>query len=269
MRAIMGHYTGKIVWITGASSGIGEALAYELARRGATLVLSARRAEQLEQVQGRCDQPERHLVLPLDLTDPASLASATKQVLDRFGHVDLLLNNGGISQRGTATETLIDVDRRIMEVNYMGTVGLTKAVLPSMLARGKGHIVVISSVAGKIGTPLRTAYSASKHALHGFFDSLRAEVHDRGLRVTVICPGFVRTDITVNSLKGDGTTFAQMGEAQAKAMSAEEFARRAADAIARERPEVLIGGAKEIFAAQLHRFLPRAYHYLVRHVKST
>lgn len=269
MRASMGHYTGKVVWITGASSGIGEALAYELARRGAQLVLSARRVEQLEQVCERCEHPDRHMILPLDLTDPASLAIAAEQVVERFGQIDVLLNNGGISQRGTATETVIDVDRRIMEVNYMGTVGLTKAVLPSMLARGQGQIVVISSVAGKIGTPLRSAYSASKHALHGFFDCLRAEVHDRGLRVTMICPGFVRTEITVNSLRGDGTKFDQMGDAQAKAMSPELFARRAADAIARERAEVLIGGGKELFAAQLYRFFPRAYNYLVRRVKST
>ncbi len=269
MRATMGHYTGKVVWVTGASSGIGEALAYELARRGAKLVLSARRVEQLEQVLARCEQPDRHMVLPLDLTDPASLTRATAQVLARFGHVDVLLNNGGLSQRGTATETVIDVDRRIMEVNYMGTVGLTKAVLPSMLARGQGQIVVISSIAGKVGTPLRSAYSASKHALHGFFDCLRAEVHDRGLRVTVICPGFVRTEITVHSLRADGSTFDQMGDAQAKAMSAELFARRAADAIARQSAEVLIGGSKELFAAQLHRFFPRAFNYLVRRVKST
>lgn len=269
MPAHMGHYTGKVVWITGASSGIGEALAYELARRGAKLVVSARRADQLERVRAQCEQPDEHMVLPLDLTDSGSLAAAAAKVVERYGQIDVLLNNGGISQRGTASETLIDVDRRIMEVNYMGTIGLTKAVLPRMLERGAGQIIVISSVAGKIGTPLRSAYSASKHALHGFFDSLRAEVHDRGVRVTVICPGFVRTEITVHSLRGDGSLYEQMGDAQAKAMSAELFAQRAADAIARERAEVFIGGGKELFATQLFRFFPRAYNYLVRRVKVT
>jgi dehydrogenase/reductase SDR family protein 7B len=265
----MGHFGGKVVWITGASSGIGEALAYELSRRGAKLVLSARRADLLEQVRSRCEQPDQHMVLPLDLTDAASLPAAAAQVRERFGRVDVLINNGGISQRGTASETVLDVDRRIMEVNYMGTVGLTKAVLPGMLERGAGQIVVISSVAGKLGTPLRSAYSASKHALHGFFNSLRAEVHDRGVRVTLVCPGFVKTEITVHSLRGDGSLYEQMGEAQAKAMSAELFARKAADAIARQRTEVFIGGGKELFATQLFRFFPGAYNYLVRRVKST
>jgi dehydrogenase/reductase SDR family protein 7B len=269
MRATMGHFAGKVVWITGASSGIGEALAYELARRGAKLVLSARRADLLEQVRSKCDHADQHMILPLDLTDAASLPSAAAEVIDRLGQIDVLLNNGGISQRGTASETILDVDRRIMEVNYMGTIGLTKAVLPGMLERGAGQIVVISSVAGKIGTPLRSAYAASKHALHGFFDSLRAEVHDRGVRVTVICPGFVKTEITVHSLRGDGSLYEQMDSAQAKAMSAEQFAYRAADAIARERAEVLIGGGKELFATQLFRFFPSAYNYLVRRVKST
>lgn len=265
----MGHYTGKVVWITGASSGIGEALAYELARRGAKLILSARRTEQLEAVRARCERPGDHLVLPLDLADAAKLPEAAKQVLDRFGAIDILVNNSGISQRSMANETSLDVDRRVMEVNYMGTVALTKAVLPSMLERGRGHIVVVSSLAGKVGTPLRSAYCASKHALQGFFDCLRAEVHDRGLRVTIVCPGFVKTDITVNALKGDGSSFAQMGDAQAKAMTADEFARKCASELEREGAEIMIGGGFEVTAVKLSRFLPGLYRYLVRRVKST
>lgn len=264
----MGHFTGKVVWITGASSGIGEALAFELARRGAVLVLSARREPKLEAVRDRCERPDDHLVLPLDLTKTETLAAATERVLDRFGRIDILVNNGGISQRGTVVETDIDVDRRIMEVNYMGTVALTKAVLPSMLERRDGQIVTISSLMGKIGTPLRSAYAASKHALHGFFDCLRAEVHDRGVHVLVISPGYVRTEITKNALTGDGSTFDQMGDAQSKAMTAEAFAIRAATAIARDREEVMIGGP-EVWAARLQPFFPRLYSFLVRRVKST
>lgn len=264
----MAHFSGKVVWITGASSGIGEALAIELARRGATLVLSARREAQLEAVRQRCERPEDHLVVPLDLTEAESLPAATERVLDELGRIDILVNNGGISQRGTVMETELDVDRRIMEVNYMGTVALTKAVLPAMLARHKGQIVVVSSLMGKIGTPLRSAYAASKHALQGFFDCLRAEVHDQGVHVSVICPGYVRTDITKNALTGDGSTYDQMGEAQSKAMSAETFARKAADAIAHDAAEVMIGGP-EVWAARLQPFFPRVYNYLVRRVKST
>jgi dehydrogenase/reductase SDR family member 7B len=264
----MGEFSGKIVWITGASSGIGEALAYELARRGAVLILSARREELLEQVRRRCERADQHLVLALDLTATETLADVTTKVLERFGHVDVLVNNGGISQRGTVAETSLEVDRRIMEVNYMGTVALTKAVLPSMLARGRGQIVVVSSLMGKIGTPLRSAYAASKHALQGFFDCLRAEVHDQGVYVSVISPGFVRTDITKNALTADGSTYDEIGDAQSKAMSPEAFARKAADAIAKHRDDAMIGGP-EVWAARFAPLLPRVYNYLVRRVKST
>lgn len=264
----MGEFSGKVVWITGASSGIGEGLAYELARRGAVLVLSARREDLLEQVRRRCERAEQHMVMPLDLTATETLATATATVLERYGHVDVLVNNGGISQRGTVAETALDVDRRIMEVNYMGTVALTKAVLPSMLERGRGQIVVISSLMGKIGTPLRSAYAASKHALQGFFDCLRAEVHDRGVHVSVISPGFVRTEITKNALTADGSKYDEIGAAQSKAMSPEQFASRCADAIARRTSDAMIGGP-EVWAARLKPFFPRLYDYLVRRVKST
>ncbi|HLT36718.1 MAG TPA: SDR family oxidoreductase [Enhygromyxa sp.] len=264
----MTEFAGKVVWITGASSGIGEGLAYELARRGAVLVLSARRADLLEQVRERCDRADQHLVQPLDLTATDTLAAATAAVLERFGRVDILINNSGISQRGTVAETKLDVDRRIMEVNYIGTVAMTKAVLPSMLAQKRGQIVVISSLTGKIGTPLRSSYAASKHALQGFFDCLRAEVHDQGLHVSVISPGFVRTEITKNALTADGSTYDEIGDAQSKAMTAEQFARKCVDAIARREADVMIGGP-EVWAARLEPFLPWLYRYLVRRVKST
>jgi short-subunit dehydrogenase len=262
------RFSGKVVWITGASSGIGEALAYELARRGATLVLSARREPLLERVRGQCDRASEHMVVPLDLGDSASMPAVAAKVLERQGRIDILINNGGISQRSTVSETTLDVDRRIMEVNYLGTVAMTKAVLPSMLTRRRGQIVVISSLMGKIHTPLRSAYAASKHALHGFFGCLRAEVHDRGVHVCVICPGYVQTEITKNALTGDGSTFDQMGDAQSKAMSAEQFARRCADAIADDASDKMIGGP-EVWAARLAPLLPRLYDYLVRRVKST
>ena len=198
-------FDGKMVWLTGASSGIGEAVAYALAARGARLILSARRVEKLQAVQAACARPDRHRILPLDLADPASLAAAVPQALAHGGAIDVLINNGGISQRAQAVETDLAVDRRIMEVNYFGTIALAKAVLPSMLERGAGHIAVVSSLMGKFSTPRRSAYAASKHALHGFFDALRAEVHHAGVRVTLICPGYVRTDISRHALTADGT----------------------------------------------------------------
>jgi short-subunit dehydrogenase len=268
IRADMGYFSGKIVWITGASSGIGEALAYELARRGAILVLSARREPLLERVRGQCERGSEHMIVPLDLAATDSLAAAVAQVIERFGRVDILINNGGISQRSTASETSLEVDRRIMEVNYYGAVALTKAVLPSMLARRSGQIVAISSLMGKIYTPMRSAYAASKHALQGFFSCLRAEVHAQGVNVQVISPGFVRTEITVNALRGDGSTYDQMGDAQSRAMSAEQFATRCADAIASNSGDRMIGGP-EVWAARLAPVFPRVYDRLVRRVKTT
>jgi len=258
----------KKTWITGASSGIGRALAAELARRGAVLTLSSRRPEVLDEVRGEIESGERHQVLPLDLTDTASLDRAARSLLDRWGSVDLMVHNGGISQRSLARETALDVDRRIMETDYFGAVVLTKALLPSMRERGEGRFVVVSSLVGKIGSPLRSGYSAAKHALHGFFESLRAEEHDAGIRVTMVCPGFVRTDVSVNALTGDGRPQGTMDRGQARGMSAEECSRSIADAVERERDEVLIGG-KERFAVLLWRFLPSLYRRMIRRARVT
>ena len=191
------------VWITGASSGIGEALARVLDRRGARLVLSARRSERLEAVKASLTRPQEHRVLPLDVTATDRAAEHVAEALTG-GPVDVLVHGAGISQRSRAAETELAVDRRLMEVNFFGAVALTKAVLPSMLDRGAGHFVVVSSLVGKISTPLRSGYSASKHALHGFFDAVRAELYERGIRVTLACPGFIRTEITLHALTGDG-----------------------------------------------------------------
>ncbi len=260
------YFEEKIAWITGASSGIGEALAEALAERGARLVLSARREDRLRQVQAACAHPERHLVLPLDLADAASLGAAAQQALDAFGRIDVLINNGGIGQRGRAVETQIEVDRRIMEVNYFGTVALTKAVLPSMLARGSGHVVVVSSLVGTFSTPRRSAYAASKHALHGFFDALRAEVHDAGVRVTVVCPGFVRTAISIHALQADGTPHGAMDAAQQHGLAPDVCARKILRAVERGKAEVYIAG-KEKAAVYLKRFLPGLFNRFIRTLK--
>jgi short-subunit dehydrogenase len=245
------------VWITGASSGIGEALAYELAKRGARLVLSARKASTLEAVRARCERPDAHEIVPLDLADQTSVNAAAAKVLG-VGAVDVLVHNGGISQRSLVEETSLDVDRRIMETNYFGTVGLTKAVLPSFLARGAGHFLVVSSLVGKIGSPLRSSYAASKHALHGFFDSLRAETAARGVRVTLVCPGFVATNVSKNALRGDGSAHGVMDEATAGGISAEECARGIARAIEKDQSEVLLGG-KEVAAVYAKRLVPSLF----------
>lgn len=247
----MSRFANQTVWITGASSGIGEALAVAWSREGARVILSARNAQELERVRKACANPERHVVLPLDLTDTSAIFEAAKNV----GNVDILVHSGGVSQRSLAAETSLDVDRAIMDLNYFGTVALTKAVLPSMLARKSGHIVPITSVIGYVGVPLRSAYSASKHALHGFFETLRAETAKDGIRITIVVPGYVRTNVSQNALRGDGTAHGKTDDTHRKAMLPEDAAPRIIDAVAKNKPEVRVGG-KEIHAVLLRRYFP-------------
>jgi len=259
---------GKVVWITGASSGIGEALALRFAERGARVVLSARRGEELERVRQAMAEPQRHLVVPLDLADEAGLRRAADEVLERCGRVDVMVHNGGISQRALARDTELAVDRRLMEVDYFGAVVLTKALLPSMRRSGAGRLVVVSSLVGKFGTPQRSGYSAAKHALHGFFESLRAEEHAAGIRVTMVCPGFIRTRVTYNALTADGSPQGTLDRAQAKGMRPEACARRIVAAVEAGRDELLVGG-RERFAVYLWRLSPALFRRLVRRARVT
>jgi dehydrogenase/reductase SDR family protein 7B len=261
-------WDGKVVWITGASSGLGEALAHAFARRGARLVLSARNEERLLAVQAACAHPERHFVLPLDLADEATLAPAVATALARSGAIDVVVHNGGVSQRSLAKDTGLAVDRRIFEINFFAAVALTKALLPTMLARKSGHFVVISSLVGKFGTPLRSGYSASKHALHGFFDSLRAETWRDGLKITLVCPGFIRTAVSLNALTADGSPQGTMDRAQEHGMAPEVCAEHIVRAVERGRTEVLVGGP-ERFAVYLKRFVPGLWNRAIRRLRVT
>jgi short-subunit dehydrogenase len=258
----------KVIWLTGASSGIGEALAYELANRGAKLILSARRKEELARVKGNCHsaaQPDIR-ILPLDLSQADTLKLSTEAAIQIFGHVDILVNNGGISQRSFAKDTLIDVDRRLMEVNYFGAVALTKYLLPHFLKRKSGQFVIVSSLTGIFGTPYRSGYAASKHALHGFFDSLRAELYKdvkNAITVTMICPGFIRTPITLSAVTGDGTPLGKMDEAQFKGMPSDWCAKKIARAIEKKKEEVYIGG-KETIGVRFKRLFPKLFSKYIR-----
>ena len=253
------RFNGKNIWVTGASSGIGEAFAVAFSREGAKVILSARNAAELERVRASCDEPQRHVVLPLDLTDEASIRRAAEQA----GDVDIVVNSGGVSQRSLAMETELAVERAIMDLNFFGTVALTKAVLPRMIARKRGHIVPVSSVVGYVGTPLRSAYSASKHALHGYFDSLRAEVAKDGIDITIVCPGYIRTNVSRNAMTGDGSKFGQMDETHVSATTPEACARAVVDGVAKRKREVHVGG-KEVWAILLQRLLPGLVARVVR-----
>ena len=215
------HFTDKTIWITGASSGIGEALATEWAFYRPIIILSGRNIEKLNVVKEKCESlGAKCIVVPLDLTNTASIDNAVSKVFSIYPAIDILVNNGGISQRSYAVDTPVEVDRAIFETNFFGTITLTKKVLPAMVKNNSGHIVVRSSVTGKFGFPLRTAYSATKHALQGYFDSLRAELTVNNIKVTVVSPGRILTDISINAIDKNGMKYGKMDEGQAKGMSA-------------------------------------------------
>lgn len=259
----MNRFTDKVIWITGASSGIGEALAKAFAAEGAKLVLSARRTAELERVRDAIGGPDapvspRVALVPMDVADLDAVPGKAREALAAFGRIDMVVNNAGISQRSLAKDTTLDVDLRLMQVNYFGTVAVTKAVLPHMMARGTGHLVAVSSLVGKFGTPWRSAYAASKHALHGFFDSLRAELADTAIQVTLICPGFIRTDVSVNALTGDGTPLGTMDRAQAEGLDPDIAARRMLDGLARGDLEIYVGG-RETRGVLIKRLFPNLF----------
>lgn len=253
------NFQQQRVWITGASAGIGEALAHAFHQAGAKLILSARREEELKRIQNECGGEPSARILPLDVTVATELAQKAAFALELFGGIDILVNNAGVSQRSLVKDTEIDVYRKLMEVNFFGAVALTKAVLPAMIERKSGHIVVISSLVGKFGTPLRSGYAAAKHALHGFFDSLRAEVGRDGIKVTLVCPGFIRTDVSLNALRGDGSLHAKMDSGQANGMPPEECATQTLRAVAAGKEEVTIGSRRDRNAVYLKRFFPGVF----------
>lgn len=254
---------GQRVWITGASSGIGAALAVACSKAGAQVVLSARRQTELEQVAAQCG--DRADIQLLDVADPESIQAAVDAVQQRHGGVDVLINNAGITQRSTAVQTDMAVYRRLLEVNLFGTIALTSAVLPGMLSRGAGQIVAVASVAGKVGVPLRTGYCAAKHAVVGYCDALRAEVQDQGVGVLVVCPGFVNTPLSFAALQGDGKAHGVMDSELASGIAPEAVATRTLRAIERGEHEILVGG-KEILGVHLKRLSPRLLNRVTRRI---
>lgn len=259
-------FQNKTIWLTGASSGIGAALVRALAGSGARLILSARRADRLQALaRDYTEQGGTALALPLDLEAAADLPGVVESALAQAGPIDILINNAGLGQRAFASELGPAALRRLLEVNFFGPVLLTQALLPHMLQRRSGQIAVTSSVLGKFGAPRRSAYCASKFALHGWFESLRAEVADRGIAVTLVCPGFVRTEISQHALEADGAQHERLDPGQAKGMDPDRFARKMLRAIEKRREEVFIGGA-EAWAVQVKRLFPSAFSWALQRV---
>ena len=266
---MINRFHGKLVWITGASSGIGEALAYAFARCGSNLILSARRKHELERVADQCIQLGATCFIQLlDLSQSDQLESTADFLLDRFGTIDVLVNNGGISQRSLVRETTLEIDRKIMEVDYFSGVILTKKLLPSMLKNGYGHIIAVSSVTGVFGFPYRSAYSAAKHAMLGFYETLWAELHENGIHVTVACPGRVHTHVSENALTGNGQVYGIMDHGQKGGITSDKCASAIIRSANRDKVIVYIGN-KELWMVFFKRYIPWIFYRLVSKVQPT
>lgn len=261
-------FKNKVVWITGASSGIGKELALQMNMKGAFVIASSRKEDKLLEVKKQSGFPENFEVVPIDLEKQDTFKETTQKVLSFKNRIDILINNGGISQRSEASQTDIDIDRKIMEINYFGNIALTKAVLPIMQKQKSGHIVAISSIAGKFGFYLRSAYSASKHALQGFYESLRLEEEKNNINVLLVYPGKINTPISLSALNEKGESSNVMDDNQARGMAVEICATNIIKAIIKNKKDILVGG-KEIKAVLLKRFLPRLFHRVIKKQKAT
>ncbi len=257
------NYKDKNIWVTGASSGIGEALVYKFSQLGANVIISSRRQEELERVKKNCQTPANVSIQLIDLANHDEIPKIVEKVIKKHKRIDILVNNGGMSQRSKTVETAIEVDKKLMNINYFGTIILTKAILPNMIQQQQGHIVTVSSLTGKFGAPLRSAYSASKHALHGFFDTLRAEMFKHNIYISLICPGYTNTNVAKNALTANGTATNSTDKDIVAGMKPDFLANKIIKAINNKKEELIVGG-NEVIAVYLKRFFPRLLSRLLR-----
>jgi short-subunit dehydrogenase len=256
----------QIIWITGASSGIGEALALKWAVVGNQLILSGRNMQQLEIVADNCKERGAEVqIVAFELAKKEEIAVAVEKVQSVVPRIDILVNNGGISQRSRLIDTPIEVARRIMEVDFWGHVELTRQILPFMVRSGGGSIVVISSLTGLFGFPMRSIYSAAKHALHGFFETLRLEHYRDNIRVTMVCPGMVKTNISIHSLTSSGQEHGLMDKGQENGVSATDCADKIVKAVKSGRKEVIIG-KKDVIMPYLKRYVPWLFYKIAERI---
>ncbi len=264
----------QVVWITGASSGIGEALALLMAQKGERLIITGRREERLQTVRERClsvskeasvETTSECFVLPFDLSQIDEIPNLVKEAVNVYGRIDILINNAGVSQRALISQSSLSLYRKIMEIDFFSPIELTKSILPFMKEQGGGQIGVVTSIVGKFGFPLRGAYSASKHALHGFFDTLRAE--EESIDVTIIVPGRVKTEISLSALGKEGQPHNTMDPGQENGISSELAAKKIEVALRKRRREVLVGG-RELLLVYIRRFFPPLYYRILRKIKA-
>jgi dehydrogenase/reductase SDR family member 7B len=257
----------RTVWITGATSGIGEAVAQVCHQRGDRLILSARTSVRLEATCQGLDIADA-ILAPFDLANTEGIEELTSRVWSEAQGVDVVIHCGGISQRSRLIDTDPSVDRQMMEVNYFGTLAFTRAILPHMIQAGGGHFAVVTSLMGLFSAPLRSGYAGAKHAMHGWFEALRAEHHYEGIRVTMVAPGFVQTAISLNALTGDGTPQGTMDDATAQGITAPQCATVILRGIDRNKA-LITPGKKEVLGYWLSRFAPGLLRRIARRAKVT
>lgn len=261
-------YNSKVFWVTGASSGIGEAMVYELLERGARVIASSNNADELNEVRKRCEARKHVLHTSVfDLADMGNIENMVAEQVEKHGHIDVLINLGGISQRATIIETPLWLDRKIMEINYFGTIALSKAVLPYMIRERSGHIMATSSISGRFGFPLRSAYSASKQALHGFFETLHIEHRADNVKASVIIPGRVRTKISYHALTASGKEHGRMDAGQARGISPEKAVKVILKGLEKNKREIPVGG-KELFMLYIRKFFPSIFFNIAGRIKA-
>jgi len=263
------NIAGKTIWITGASSGIGEALSIEAAKKGAHVILSARNKSKLEDLKQRLEKisPGCATIMLMDVTRKEEIIRSVEAVTKTFERVDILINNAGVSQRSLVAETPVEVDRMILETDFFGAVTLTKALRPHMIRQGGGQLVILSSMTGLYGFPMRSAYSAAKHALKGFFETAALELWNNNIKVTLVYPGRVHTDISRYCLDKDGKHYGIMDPGQVKGIPVEICARKIIRAVERNKKSLLLGRG-EIFLYSMKKFCPPVFYLIVRKISA-
>ena len=261
-------FNGKVVWVTGASSGIGASLAKDFTVRGAEVIVSARRVAELEAIAKECTAlgAKSVKVLPLDVLDHTAQQAAYDQIISEFGHVDTLVLNPGRTQRALALDTTIESTRALFDLNFLSFVSLAKIVIPDMLKRGGGSITVISSISGKMGTPVSSTYSATKYALHGYFDAVRAEYAHRGLHVLMVCPGPVVSEIAGHAVKGEGMEDKVYETEDSVKMSTARCTHLIMKALHYKFDEVWLSTQPFLFITYLSVYTPGLCRFLFKHV---
>ena len=262
--SLKSHFQGKVIWITGASSGIGEEMCYQFSDFGAKLIISARNEGKLKRVNSQLPRnPGSAKVLPIDLENLSELPGKAIEALSFYGRIDILINNAGMAVRDFAINTSIETDQKLMNINYFGAVVLTKSLLPRFISQKSGQLVVVSSLSGKYGVPKLAAYSAPKHALHGFFESLRSELVDSGIFISILIPGIIQTEITAHAVMGQGENYGKVETAFKKAYPTEKAVKEMILAISKQKEEFYVGGMEGV-TLWLNRFSPWLLRRFIR-----